>query len=297
MTLRRSLGQPEGENTMRARYRRSAGNAGRGVKLACLWGAIITTLGGFTTAIIAMTLRPPDPYVLCQRSAVEATATTVVMIDPTDKFDDTHLRRLRTTIETERDRLPKGGRLTLLVLNPHSPWEPVELVSVCNPGAHANIWFETRAQVEKRWAKTYAEPIEAAIARIGNGAPAANSPIFTTIAAALNRPDFDARVTRRFLVLISDLLEHEQGVYSQLKGDLNRPWPARARIDLKDVAVRIDYLMRGQYAGIQGEKHREFWARLLMQAGASEVTFVGLKTPEPPETGAGDGFVKRAGRQ
>src|SRR5262245_29918604 len=119
---------------MRMRDRRPAKSAGRGVKLASLWGGILVTLGGFGAAVVSMTMRPPDAYQLCQQSAIGALAATAVIIDPTDKFEQTHLRRIRTTIETERDRLPKGGRLTLLSLNTGSPWEPAELLSVCNPG-------------------------------------------------------------------------------------------------------------------------------------------------------------------
>ncbi len=285
---------------MRMRDRRPARKAGRGVKLASLWGGIIVTLVGFGAAIVAMTMRPPDVYVSCQRSAIGAVAATMIIIDPTDKFEQTHLNRIRTTIETERDRLPKGGRLTLLSLNPGSPWEPVELLSVCNPGSpgEADMLFETRAQVEKRWKKAYAEPIEAAIAKAGDGAPSSSSPILTTIAAAMNRADFDARVARRRLVIISDLLEHEQGGYSQLKGDLGRALPPmlRARIDLKGVAVEIDYLVRGQYARIQGEVHRKSWVELLRQAGANEVTFVGLSAPAA-ETSDGERVAKRTGRK
>lgn len=286
---------------MRMRDRRPARNAGRGVKLASLWGGIIVTLVGFGAAVVTMTMRPPDAYLACQQSAIKAVAATIVIIDPTDKFEQTHLNRIRTTIESERDRLPKGGRLTLLSVNPGSPWEPSELLSVCNPGSpgEADILFETRAQVEKRWKKAYAEPIEAAIAKAGDGTPSSSSPILITIAAALNRPDFDARAANRRLVLISDLLEHEQGGYSQLKGDLGRPVPASlgARFNLKGVAVEIDYLVRGQYARIQGDAHRKSWVELLRQAGASEVIFAGLNAPVGPETGDGERLARRAGRK
>lgn len=123
------------------------------------------------------------------------------------------------------------------------------------------------------------------------------------VAATLARPDFDARVPRRRLIIISDMLEHEKGGYSQLKGgDLWGAWRASplvhtARLDLRGVAVAIDYLMRGQYAAVRGQKHRDFWHRLFTEAGAAEVTFVGLQPPAAtPAITNEERLVKRVGR-
>src|SRR5262245_23117631 len=109
----------------------------RWIKLTALWSFTAVSIGGFGAGAVLMSMRPTDPYVLCQRSAVEAVATTTILVDSSDPLTDTQKKRVRTTIEKERDRLPKGGRLTVLSLNPGAPWEPIEWVSVCNPGTAA----------------------------------------------------------------------------------------------------------------------------------------------------------------
>jgi hypothetical protein len=249
-----------------------------------LWAFIIASLGGFGAAAYMMATRAPDAYAQCQSSPLQAVASTAAIVDATDALTETQRSRVRTTIEGERDRLPQGGRLIILSLNPAAPWEPIELVSICNPGtaADANPLFATRSRIEARWRTAYADPIEKAIARAIEGPTSTNSPIVATIAATLTRPDFDARVPQqRRMVLVSDLLEHDKAGYSQLKGgDFWNAYrastlPQKAKLDLRGVSVAIDYLLRGQYAAVQGPKHQEFWQRLLTEAGAAEVSFIG----------------------
>jgi hypothetical protein len=174
---------------------------------------------------------------------------------------------------------------------------------VCNPGTAAgeSQIFVTLSRVEKKWREKYADPIDDAIAKAGDGPSSPNSPIIMSVAAILTRPDFDARVRQRRLVLISDLLEHEKG-YSQLKGGefwrmyRASPLPHTARLDLRGMAVAIDYLARSQYAAIQGPKHQEFWRRLFSEAGAVEVSFIGQLEKEPAETKTGKRLVGQSGR-
>lgn len=271
---------------------RSPGHAKRRLAtLTLLWLVIITAVGGIASAAVMMARRPPDAEILCARSALAAAATTAIIIDATDRFSQDQRQRLITTVESERDRLPRGGRLILVAVNPDQPWEPVELAAVCQPGTadQANPFFATRSKIEARWQRLYGEPIAQAVRRALERASAERSPIIVTLAAVLARADFDGRVIARRLVVISDLLEHDKTGYSQLRGGDH--WglyqasllPRTVRLDLKSVEVNIDYLQRGQFAGIQGPRHQAFWLRLLGEAGASKVQFLGL-TPAPSGT-------------
>lgn len=266
---------------MHARFH--APRTSRTARLIIVWSGIGLLTAGFGTAGIALMTREPDPSILCARGA-GLRASTLIIVDPTDAFAEVQRRRVRATIEGERDRLAHGGKLTVLVLGDAAPAEPMEIVSVCNPGrpGDLNPLFETVRTAERRWADAFAEPIDAAIRRASDYPPSANSPIIATIAAGLTRPDFDARVPERRLVLISDLLEHQKGGYSQLAGgdfwkaysgsELARQGP----LDLRGLVVSVDYLVRPQFAAIQGERHRRFWQRLFAEAGAREIVFIGL---------------------
>jgi len=262
----------------------SATTTKRSITLIAIWVVIATAVGGFAAAAILTSNRHADAYALCQSSGLKAAATTMVMVDATDAFTEDQRRRLKSTVEVERERLPEGGRLIIVSLNPDAAWEPTELVSVCNPGKGetANPLLVTRSKVEKRWQSVYGDPIDKAVQQSVDRGASERSPIIITLAALLARADFDTRVAGRRLVIISDLLEHEKGIYSQLRGGdfwgayQASPLPKSARLDLRNVSVAIDYLQRGKFAGIQGPRHQAFWERLLKEAGANEVTFLGM---------------------
>ena len=259
---------------------------GRTLTLAALWLGISTMVAGFGGAVYMTMNQPVDAYALCQRSALEAAATTTILIDATDTFTEDQRRRTTTTIAAERERLPHGGRLILVSLNPDAPWEPTELIAVCNPGKaeNANPLLVTRSKIEKHWHEAFADPIDQAMAKAIDQSTSPRSPIIVTLAAIMARADFDARVANRRLVIISDLLEHDKGVYSQIRGgDFWKSYaastlPRTIRHDLHNVDVVIDYLQRGAFAGVQGPQHQAFWQRLLTEAGATQVSFLGLAT-------------------
>lgn len=282
------------------RHRASSG-AGRIIKLGGLWLVILGAGGGLAAAGLTAMNRPPDAVALCRQGRVDT--STLVLIDATDALTEIQRRRLRATVDAERDRLPRAGKLTLLVLNPADPAQPIELVSVCNPGraADADPVFHTGSRIDREWHAAFAAPIASAVAGTADAAPAAASPIIATIVGALTRPDFDARVGERRLVIISDLLEHSKGGYSQLAG--GNLWKAYAgsalaresALYLHGVSVAVDYLTRPRYAAVQGEAHRRFWTRLFEEAGATATGFIGMRVPEPDD--AAPARTARAAKQ
>lgn len=256
------------------------------VKLTLLWLVIASVAGGFGASAYVMLTRPPDAVALCE-SGARLDASTVIVVDTTDSFTEIQRRRARAAIEGARDRLPRGGRLTIVAINPDDASQPLELVSACNPGKpeDANPLFDTTRIVRERWEKNFGDLVEAAIERSSTGPEASSSPIIVTVAALGTRPDFDARVVTRRLIIISDMLEHQKGVYSQLgaKSFLSdyrsSSLVQSAPLLLQGIAVEIDYLLRPHYAAIQGAAHRRFWVRLFGDAGATAVTFIGM----PPD--------------
>lgn len=270
---------------MHAQHDAGAGGA-RLAKLAAIWLVISAMLAGFGAAAFTMLSRPPDAAVLCEAGS-EIAVSSVVLVDTTDALTEIQQRRVRTTIEAERDRLVRGGKLSILAINAEEPEQPFELFSACNPGraADENPLFVTTSAVDKRWIEKFAGPIERAIKEVTSAAGAESSPIIVSIAAVMTRPDFDARVPERRLLILSDMLQHEPNGYTQLGGgDIWKTFSQsdlaqRASLDLRGVTVAIDYLMREKYARVQGEKHRAFWQRLFVEAGATSVSFIGRMPP------------------
>ncbi len=288
---------------MRPHPSRHGGKAGsRLIKLLTLWTLILGAGGGLAAAGLIAVNQPADAVTLCRQGRLKS--STLVLIDTTDPLTEIQARRLRAAVEAERDELPRGGRLTLLLLNPDDAGAPVELASLCNPGraADADPLFHTTSRIDKDWQEGFAAPLDAALAKAGATGAAAASPIIATIAAALTRPDFDRRVPARRLLIVSDLLEYTKGGYSQLAGgNLWKAYAASALardmpLDLHGVSVAVDYLARPRFAAVQGDTHRRFWVRLFTEAGAPQVQFIGLRSPAPEITDSGGEETARLSR-
>jgi len=69
---------------------------------------------------MTMLLQPPDAADLCA-SGAQISTSTLLIVDTSDALSEIQERRLRATVNFERDRLPRGGKFTLLGLNPIIP--------------------------------------------------------------------------------------------------------------------------------------------------------------------------------
>ena len=139
-------------------------------------------------ALDATTLCPSDQAL---------TTSVVVLVDTTDPLDQTQAARLLATVRRVRETLPTFGKLTLLFLDANTPYEPKELVSLCNPGSPrgVNPLFQTESRVAKRWNESFGAPIDQAVSQLLLAPTAKQSPIIEAITAATWRPDFDSRTT------------------------------------------------------------------------------------------------------
>lgn len=62
-------------------------------------------------------------------------AHTIILVDQSDPFNATDLDWVRSLLDGEARAMPRYGRLTLVVPNSASPFDPVTVYSVCSPGA------------------------------------------------------------------------------------------------------------------------------------------------------------------
>ncbi|MER9414071.1 hypothetical protein [Mesorhizobium sp. M0589] len=260
-----------------------------------LAGLAILAIVGLTWGYASATKPPP----VCVASDASR-GVTIVVVDTTDPLSPTLARRMTATIENERDKVPVGARLVVLAVNPAEASEPVELASACNPGnsTGSNPLITTGSRLDRRWRDSFVDPVNAAITRAAENPPAKSSPLLETISAVLNRPDFDGRVVLRRLVLISDMVQNDAD-YSQLgKGD---PWKRFEKselakdlpLDLSGVDVAVDYLLRPEYRGIQGSKHKAFWAKLASSHGAADFHFIGQPAEPAPAASTDNQTIAR----
>src|SRR5260370_854079 len=100
--------------------------------------ALILTSFGIVGGVLGSNLlhksAPIDNDTLCRRD-VPLEYHTLLAIDATDAFTRGQVARLRASVSEERAALPKFGRLTLLFVTSNMPFEPEEVISLCNPGS------------------------------------------------------------------------------------------------------------------------------------------------------------------
>lgn len=214
--------------------------------------------------------------------------SVIVLVDTTDALNRLQVKRMLATVKTTLDGMPVFGKLSIVLLDGAAPYEPVELVSLCNPGSPNNInpLLKNPRRYAKKYQEAFGAPVEKALAALITAPTAARSPIMETLTALTWRPDFDASVPDRSLVIVSDMLQHQPGGMSHYQSAgrwarfMHPGLPARDDANLAGVSVRVDYIRRPDVLQLQNAAHRQFWTTWLTGRGASSVT--GLETAGAP---------------
>lgn len=220
----------------------------------------------------------------CPRDA-RPTSTTAVLVDFTDAPTPAHRSQVDALLGDLKRQVPVDGKVILAVLTPAAPTGlATVLFEGCNPGTKSGAYTErpTAAPMDQAWLRKFAKPLAEAVERLADASPAASqSPILEAIGELVGRADFDASVTDRHLIVVSDGLQLSPGGYSHFrKGDLwkgftQSPLAKGIQPDLTGADVRFVYLMRREFAQRQTPAHQEFWARWFTAAGAKAVAFSG----------------------
>lgn len=225
---------------------------------------------------------PLDKDTGCKTGTV-LTDATLVLVDTTDRLSPLELDRARTSIERAAMQVPVGGKLTVVMIDPVQPLSPKVLFSRCSPGRADEVSGLTQGQrkAADKYSQQYWQPLADAIASLKTAADSKTSPILLTITAMTTRPDFDARVRNRRLIVAGDMVEHHNGIsHYQPQRDL---WSEFVRsgqsselpANLRGVHVEIEYFRRTATRAVQTDAHRSFWIKWFGERGAIEITWDG----------------------
>jgi hypothetical protein len=149
-----------------------------------------------------------DPETLCPLPGVGP--LTLILIDKTDPLTLREQDLAREAVSAERDALPRYGRLALKVLHAsETAGAPVltTVADLCNPGSEANPFLENPKKVAARYANSFLDPLDRALADMAAGGSASASPIAAAIEMALKEIPMPPQTGTK-LILISDLMEH-----------------------------------------------------------------------------------------
>jgi hypothetical protein len=254
--------------------RRRAG--ARNLLGAVLIAAALAVLGGLGAASFVLRAPPTDAETLCRTDA-SVSAHTIILVDATDRLESRHRRKLSAVLAQERARLSQYDRLTIMRINVRRPQEPTILFSKClpRPPEQTNPLFENARLVQRQWDEDFADALERALRSAGSSGPARASPIVAGLRAVAADPDFGPEISRRRLVMMSDLLEHDPGGFSLYVADADyASWrlasangpPDFSRVDLRVVPIdRPDHAQRQTAA-------MDFWTAFFAAADVQTVS-------------------------
>lgn len=257
--------------------RRGRGGGARAVLGVVLISAALLVLGGLGAASFLLRAPPTDAETLCRTDAPIA-AHTIVLVDATDRLEARHRRKLNAVLAQERARLSQYDRLTIMRINVRRPQEPSILFSKClpRPPEQTNPLFENARVTQQRWDEDFAQALERALRSAGSSGPARASPIVAGVRAVAADPDFGPEISRRRLVLMSDLLEHDPQGFSLYVSEADyAAWRAGAPQgppDLSRVDLRVVPIDRPDNAAQQNAALDRFWPAFFDAADVQSVS-------------------------
>ncbi len=232
---------------------------------------LTSVFGLFAAAAIH---QPPatDPETGCRLDRDDP-VHTIVLVDQSDPFNATDLDWVRTLLDGEARSLPRHGRLTLVVPNSASPYDPVQVFSGCSPGsaAESNPIFQNPKMIAAAWERKFHSPLMLQADESLRDTVAPSSPLMEAMYTLADRPDFQGHVPVRRLILVSDLMQHSPGFSMYKSGADADVWAASSLADMRaglegvEVVARI--VPRQQYALPLGEV-KAFWRDWFGEAGA-----------------------------
>lgn len=232
---------------------------------------LTSVFGLFAAAAIH---QPPatDPETGCRLDR-EDPVHTIVLVDQSDPFNATDLDWVRTLLDGEARSLPRHGRLTLVVPNSASPYDPVQVFTGCSPGsaAESNPIFQNPKMIAAAWERKFHAPLMVQADESLRDTVAPSSPLMEAMYTLADRPDFQGQVPVRRLILVSDLMQHSPGFSMYKSGADADAWAdsslADMRAGLEGVEVVARIVPRQEYPLPLGDV-KVFWRDWFGAAGA-----------------------------
>ena len=192
----------------------------------------------------------------------------VAVLDTTDGLPQPARVEALTLLTDLIEASPENALFELRVVDPTQKAGRAVL-TLCNPGDGSGL-SELNAnpkQARQIWRDKFRTPIIRELEGSLHAAPSKSSPLLATFQGiALERFTGAKRAdASKRLVIVSDMIEHDPGVYSQYPpADLSyahfkaSPYYRKVRTDLHGAKVDILYIDRG-LRGLDTGKHIQFW--------------------------------------
>ena len=140
-------------------------------------------------------------------------AHTIILIDQSDPFSENDLAWVDELIDNEARTLPRFGRLTVVLPNSATPFDPTTLYSHCSPGSveDANPILQNPRMIDDTWREQFYLPLTSTVGETLKTTSQPSSPLFEALYSVGDRADFQSNRKNRRLVIVSDLMQHSDG--------------------------------------------------------------------------------------
>ncbi len=201
-------------------------------------------------------------------------AHTIILIDQSDPFSENDLAWVSELIDSEARTLPRFGRLTVVLPNSATPFDPTTLYTQCSPGSvdDANPILQNPRMIDDTWREQFYLPLTHTVGETLKTTSQPSSPLFEALYSVGDRADFQTNRKNRRLVIVSDLMQHSDG-FSFYRHGADLAAYSNASVSQQvpkmggvDVVARI--VPRQEYDLPIGEL-RAFWRAYFDKTGAS----------------------------
>jgi hypothetical protein len=252
----------------RSRRRRAAGETGKFVAAGAL--ALVTLVAAAWGAHLWVTTPAPtqrDKVTLCPSSPPQN--ITAIVMDTSDGLPDPAKVEAMKLLTDLIEQSPDNALLDVRVLDPGQSAGRA-ILTLCNPGDGREISeFVGNPEMAKRvWRQRFREPLIQALEGSLQGLSSKTSPLLATFQGiALQRfTGAEVAPAHKRLVIVSDMIEHVPGEYTQyppadLRYERFKALPVyrKVRTDLKGAEVVILYVQRILRSPINTGAHITFW--------------------------------------
>ena len=202
---------------------------------------------------------------------------TVVLIDKTEAFTEGQRRFIKQQVKDIGDGLNLFEKLSIFVLDHQNFSTPVAAFSLCNPGdgSSANALYENPRKIRQIFDQKFGAPLDGILDQLAEVQTSPRSPIMEMIQEISFLDDFRPSEEKRRLILVSDMLQHMPGKFSQFAAygrfadfkEISYARQVSANLDGFDVIVF--YLLHGQFSKLQTRGHILFWEQFFQWTGAT----------------------------
>ena len=169
--------------------------------------------------------------------------------------------------------MPKYGRLTVMIPNAASPYDPKVVHYACSPGSasEANPIFQNPKMVEQTWQGQFYAPLLESVEAALMDTRQPSSPLIEAVYSVADRADFQPGERGRRVVLVSDLMQHSDGFSFYRAGADYEAYldselaELKPRLDEAEVVARI---VPRQIYDLPVADVKAFWRAYFDEAGA-----------------------------